>query len=154
MNQTLTDARAASRSPAKPPGLLLVSSLDEDLIQLLHIISDEEWNIYWYTNRSDALASLHKNTISAVICDRELPDSDWKAVLSRVGNLMQPPPLIVTTRFADDRFWAEVLNRGGYDVLMKPYAAEEVLRTVRTACASFEAMRAGGRTARGGASAA
>lgn len=154
MNQTMSEVRAAGRSRAKPPGLLLVSSLDEDLIRLLHIISDEEWNIYWYTNRGDALASLQKNAISAVICDRELPDSDWRGVLSRVGNLPHPPPLIVTTSFADDSFWAEVLNRGGYDVLMKPYAAEEVLRTVRSACASFDALRAGGRSARGGASAA
>jgi DNA-binding response OmpR family regulator len=153
VNQTMTEARVASGSPAKAPGLLLVSSLDEDLIRLLRIISDAEWNIYWYTNRSDALASLQKNTISAVICDRELQDSDWRGLLYRLESMVKPPPLIVTTRLADDRFWAEVLNRGGYDVLMKPYAAEEVLRTIRSACASFESAR--GAAVRGsGASAA
>jgi DNA-binding response OmpR family regulator len=153
MNQTMTEARVRSGSAAKPPGLLLVGSLDEDLIQLLHIISDTEWNIYWYTNRGDALASLQKNAISAVICDRELQDSDWRGFLYRLESLVKPPPLIVMTRFADDRFWAEVLNRGGYDVLIKPFSAEEVLRTVRSACASFEERQAG-RKVFGGASAA
>jgi DNA-binding response OmpR family regulator len=37
-----------------------------------------------------------------------------------------PRILIVTSRFADDYLWSEVLNFGGYDVLSKPFSEEEV----------------------------
>ena len=43
--------------------------------------------------------------------------------------------MIVTSRLADDRLWAEVLNLGGYDVLAKPFDASEVARVVGTAWA-------------------
>jgi DNA-binding response OmpR family regulator len=41
--------------------------------------------------------------------------------------------LIVCSLLADDRLWAEVLNIGGYDVLMKPFLPIEVTRVVRMA---------------------
>ena len=44
-----------------------------------------------------------------------------------------PPQLIVADRLADDALWAEVLNLGGYDLLMTPFEPEEVLRVVSMA---------------------
>jgi DNA-binding response OmpR family regulator len=41
---------------------------------------------------------------------------------------------VVVSRNADERLWAEVLNLGGYDLLLKPYNANEVRRTIRGAC--------------------
>jgi len=40
---------------------------------------------------------------------------------------------MVASRFADERFWAEALNLGAYDVLAKPFDAEEVNRTLTSA---------------------
>jgi FixJ family two-component response regulator len=44
-----------------------------------------------------------------------------------------PPPLIVTSRHADNRLWGEVLNLGGFDVLAKPLDEDEVRRVVESA---------------------
>jgi hypothetical protein len=41
--------------------------------------------------------------------------------------------MIVTSRLADERLWAEVLNLGGYHLLAKPFDASEVVRVVGTA---------------------
>ena len=46
--------------------------------------------------------------------------------------------LIVTDRLADERLWAEVLNLGGYDLLLKPFDPEEVLRVVNSAWTSWK----------------
>jgi DNA-binding response OmpR family regulator len=70
---------------------------------------------------------------SVVLCDRALPDGDWKQVLKETQNMSDPPHLIVTSRLADSSLWAEVLNLGGYDVLAKPLRAEELLWTIATA---------------------
>ncbi len=39
----------------------------------------------------------------------------------------------MTDRLADERLWSEVLNLGGYDVLLKPFEPGEVLRVVNSA---------------------
>ena len=44
--------------------------------------------------------------------------------------LPDPPFLIVASRLADERLWAEALNLGAYDVLAKPFDSTEVTRIV------------------------
>jgi DNA-binding response OmpR family regulator len=47
--------------------------------------------------------------------------------LAAVAKLQSPPLIIVTSQFADECLWAEVLNLGGYDVLAKPFDSFEVI---------------------------
>jgi len=49
----------------------------------------------------------------------------------------------VADRLADDRLWAEVLNLGAYDLLIKPFDTQEVLRTVGLACKTGQNHSAG-----------
>ena len=56
-----------------------------------------------------------------------------EAACNIVSLLPDPPLLIVTSRLADERLWAEALNLGAWDVLAKPFAAEETIRIVSVA---------------------
>jgi DNA-binding NtrC family response regulator len=51
--------------------------------------------------------------------------------------------LIVTSRLADDRLWAEALNLGAYDVIAKPFDASEVVRIAGLACAHWNQRESG-----------
>ena len=62
-----------------------------------------------------------------VICERSLPDGEWKDLLGKT------PRLIVTSHAADEALWAEVLNLGGYDVLAQPFDEQEVRRVLTMA---------------------
>jgi DNA-binding response OmpR family regulator len=77
-----------------------------------------------------ALAALRKRQFEVVVCERDLPPGSWKDVLDQVTILPNPPSLIVTSRLADERLWAEALNLGAYDVLAKPFDDAEVMRVV------------------------
>jgi hypothetical protein len=44
--------------------------------------------------------------------------------------MLNPPRLVVISRLADDRLWAAVLNRCGFDVLAKPFERDEVTRAL------------------------
>jgi DNA-binding response OmpR family regulator len=81
-----------------------------------------------------AFQSLAARRISIVVCERDLPDGSWRDVLERLGSSPERPYLIVTSRLADEWLWAEVLNIGGYDVLAKPFNAEETRHVLETAC--------------------
>jgi DNA-binding response OmpR family regulator len=58
----------------------------------------------------------------------------WKDLLESTQSLSNPPLLIVTSRHADERLWAEALNFGAYDVIAKPFYPIEVIRIVSLAC--------------------
>ena len=68
-----------------------------------------------------------------VVCERDLADFTWKDVLALTAQAPVPPPLIVTSRLADERLWGEVLNLGGFDVLAKPLDLKEVGRVLASA---------------------
>jgi FixJ family two-component response regulator len=54
-------------------------------------------------------------------------------MLEEGERLPSAPSFIVTSRLADDRLWAEALNRGAYDVLAKPFERMELVRSVSSA---------------------
>jgi DNA-binding response OmpR family regulator len=83
-----------------------------------------------------------REPISIVVCDRDWMGEEWKYLLDRFAGLARPPLLIVTSRLADDRLWAEALNLGAYDVVAKPFDAAEVGRIAGLACAQWHGRSA------------
>ncbi|HXN48560.1 MAG TPA: response regulator [Bryobacteraceae bacterium] len=116
-----------------PFAVLVIGGFDTDLIALLGILNDTDWTLYWNTSRADAVETLRRRPVNVVLCDRDLPDGTWKDVIAATSSLATPPPVIVTARFANERLWAEVLNLNGYDVLTKPFDADEVMREITLA---------------------
>ncbi len=73
-----------------------------------------------------------------VITECELAGGlSWRDLLAEIDEM----GVIVTSKVADERLWAEVLNLGGYDLLMKPLDPAEVLRVVTMA--GYQARGAG-----------
>ena len=92
--------------------------------------------LYRVSNCDEAVLLLDGLNPSVVLVEADFPNGDWKRLLDRMLNLQRSPELIVFSCFADDGLWAEVLNRGGYDVLAVPFDANEVLRTISLATGS------------------
>lgn len=110
--------------------VLLISSQSEDQISLRLIFDRSNWLLHSVSTCLEGLTYLGDNDTAVVICERDLPDGDWKLLLDKFDNLPMPPSLIVTSRLANDELWSEVLNLGGYDVLAQPFDAQEVYRVV------------------------
>ena len=95
------------------------------------------WKLHHVRNRSEARAFLDGTPVGVVISDQELPEGGWREVLDDLQERLDPPALVVTSRLADESLWAEVLNKGGYDVLAEPLDSEEVTRVVSAAARHF-----------------
>jgi hypothetical protein len=80
---------------------------------------------------------MQRRAAPVIICERELPDGNWQILMRQTEAGLRPPRFIVSSRLADDRLWAEVLNLGGHDVLCTPFEACEVLYAVRMAWESW-----------------
>jgi DNA-binding response OmpR family regulator len=89
------------------------------------------WIVKKQLDFSWAFSDLRREQFSLVLCDDTLP---WRDLLhGQIQELPVPPLLVVSSRLADDRLWAEALNLGAYDVLAKPFHKTEVIRVIESA---------------------
>ena len=72
--------------------------------------------------------------------EANLEDGTWLDLLQLTRELRMK--LVVTDPWADARFWAEVINLGGYDVLAQPFQETEVRRLIASATSRRPAVKA------------
>ena len=126
--------------------LLSVSANDEDHAFFAdRARTDPEWTLNattrWDVCRAftipSALHSLRGRQIPVLVCTDDLAKDTWQELLEKVLSVQDPPSVILASRLADDRLWAEAINLGAYDVLAKPFDGNEVMRVVTAAWASW-----------------
>jgi DNA-binding NtrC family response regulator len=125
-------------SPERTARALAVSPLPADRGRLREILSKENWELQEASDCCGALALLRDQSVGVLLCERDHADGNWEDLLKATMRLPDPPNLIVFSRLADDSLWAQVLNLGGFDVLMTPFEPEEVLRTTFAAWSHWE----------------
>jgi DNA-binding NtrC family response regulator len=113
--------------------VLAVSGNAEDLSRLRAAFHGSSWRLHTARTFDEAAARLSGNTIPVVLCACHFADGDWTTLLRFADDLPHRPKLIVFTRQADDRLWAEVLNLGGFDVLNFPADRSEIFRLTSSA---------------------
>jgi DNA-binding NtrC family response regulator len=123
----------------KPPNIetttnivLSISPNDEDWVALARIFKTD-WTVIASATLASALSVLREIPIPILICDCDLTPGTWEEMWDHVSRLPDPPLLILTSRLADERLWAEALNLGAWDVLAKPFRTEEAIRIVASA---------------------
>ena len=110
--------------------ILLVSPHAEDEAVLRSMLPSANSAFFCSNGMEQAMPQICDIQPAVVICERDLPDGSWKAILGTCEGLAQPPIVLVISRNADENLWAEVLNLGGYDVIMKPFDRMEVTRVL------------------------
>jgi len=81
-----------------------------------------------------AHAKLQQDDYGVILTAAVLPDGIWQDALDLARQCQRGMEVIVTDPHADARFWAEVLNLGGYDMLAQPFYEPEVRRILYNAC--------------------
>lgn len=128
------------------PVLLIVGASEESRLPLRRMAQGFGWDLFESASCAEGMALLRRECIPVVVCAQDLPDGNWSSLLEEIAELPHQPNLIVASRLADDRLWAEVLNLGAYDLLVLPYYAPEVRRVVSLAWES-KCREAAARTA-------
>jgi DNA-binding response OmpR family regulator len=114
--------------------ILALFSNREDRALLVTVFEPLNWHLKFVQTIAEASAVLREFRIGVVLSDAiYLDGSSWKDLLRDIQNTTLPPALIVADRLADERLWVEVLHLGGFDLLVKPMDAGEVLHVVSSA---------------------
>jgi two-component system response regulator AtoC len=125
-------------TPPAVPGssataILAVSPFEQDKRLIQTMVRGSRTSVLTADRLSEAIPLLRRRRISLVICERDLPDGDWREMLGQMNDLVPAARLVVASRLADERLWAEVLNLGGYDVLAKPFSVQEMMHVIESA---------------------
>jgi DNA-binding response OmpR family regulator len=134
--QPTVERTPTSRAITSPIGVLTVlsvSPLEADHVSLQAIIGHSTWTMFQARDLASAVALLRQHEIAVVICERDLLPNTWIDVLEHLNALPKAPSLVVTSMLADERLWAEALNVGAWDVLVKPFDRLELIRSVKLA---------------------
>lgn len=124
---------------SSPTGsVLAVLPVAEDQACLKQILERSDWKLHVVDAMNQALTLIDQLNAGVVISDSKLPDGNWHDMLAELRRKRHEPVLIVASRLADDRLWAEVLNLGGYDVLATPLRPPEVIRSVSLAWQTWQ----------------
>jgi two-component system, OmpR family, response regulator CpxR len=146
LNATTHDARQDCVCTGHPSvedatrGVLIVSNDMSDRQILGQVLASNPCPRYWISTIKEAVDWVTSNSARVVICDRNLPDGCWRELWQVLRLRPSPPIFIVSADWTDVRLWAEVLNLGAYDILVKPYRKDEVSRILRHAMGRSRAL--------------
>jgi DNA-binding NtrC family response regulator len=82
---------------------------------------------------STALAVLREHVPDVVLLDLELPDMNGIEILRAIGKRGLPCAVIVVTAHGSVKVAVEAMREGAYDFIVKPFAPDRLLVTVRNA---------------------
>ena len=81
----------------------------------------------------DAEAWLRFSQSHVLLTDRTFSGGDWRDARDMTLRLSFRTTLVVAARLADDKLWLEVLQGGAYDLVQKPFEADELRRSLENA---------------------
>ena len=130
--------KPATPGSARKTAILAVSGSQPDLSLLGCLFAGSSWALCTAGTLAEAGEWLQWNPAPVVLCERRLPDGDWKSLLRMVDGLENPPNVVVISRHADETLWAEALNLGVFDVLAGSVNQKEVFPTLSSAWRSWK----------------
>jgi len=124
----------ASQNLSETITLLAIDPNQEDFHSLLRILGTDGWNIRGASSLREATTLMNESLPDLILCEKDLSDGTWKDVFREAERLRRHTRFVVVSRHADERLWAEVLNLGAFDMILKPFDSTEILRMARWAC--------------------
>jgi DNA-binding NtrC family response regulator len=122
-----------SNMPAKINAMLVMAR--ERHLPLLNALESCGIEVLPVCDCNEARRMLEAQPVQVVVTDTALPDGDWRRVLEIVARGCENTEVVVSLRLGDHMLWLDVLEQGGYDVLVDPYQRAEVQRIVEAAAA-------------------
>jgi DNA-binding response OmpR family regulator len=112
---------SASASLERRERILLVDDDAEMRSLLTDVLNDEGYEVLQAANGAEALITLHRETVAAILLDKNMPDLSGMDILPGLRLICPRTPIIIITAFGDEHTRAEAEERGGSGVLFKPF---------------------------------
>ena len=135
---TKSDAQAVT--PRISIVALVVSDHDREVLNC--ISNREPVDIHFAESHVDAWEAMNRLNSPVILYDRDWPNAEWRATVQALASSPHRSCVILASRVADDYLWQELIRCGGYDLLAKPFRADDVARALKLAFSYWKSARA------------
>lgn len=119
----------------RKPHVLVVDDELDTRTYLFSILESEGYSVGTASDGMEALKYVSKNKPDAVVSDVRMPEIEGLELLSKIRFVSPQTHVILITAYADAATVLEVIEKGGDDLLLKPFRNEELLASLRRSLA-------------------
>mgnify|MGYP002639715449 CR=1 FL=1 len=116
------------------PKILIVDDNPKNIQLLAGLLTEENYELEYSTNGSDALQWMDAEGFDLVLLDIMMPDMDGFEVCKKIksNQKYQDLPIVFLTAKTDIESIKKAFSTGGVDYITKPFGREELLARVAT----------------------
>ena len=126
------------------PAMLIVDDDPSTTGLLREIFHHEGYDVSVADRAEDAILAARTRAFDIVLSDVRMPDLDGIELLRRLRPILPDTAVVLITAFATVETAIRALEEGAFDYVQKPFAVEEVRRTVERAMERRRLRRAAG----------
>jgi len=116
--------------PKKQIKNILIIEDEYDLCWLLsNILRDKGYNVLIANTIIDGISHL-KELPDLVFLDLKLPDGDGMDIIPKISKISPESLITIISAYGSKEVMDEVMNKGVYSFIDKPFAEEDILRTI------------------------
>ncbi|MGH7896912.1 MAG: sigma-54-dependent transcriptional regulator, partial [Candidatus Binatia bacterium] len=113
--------------------VLVVDDEESYRTVLTEMLEPEGYQVTTAIDGRAALSLVEQQSFDAVLCDVTMPRLDGWGVLEALSDEKRPSVVIMMSGYGDRDTALNVMKRGAYDYISKPFTADDVLLTLRKA---------------------
>ncbi len=111
-------------------------------IMLTDFLSGRGFSVEAVKNGREALDSYKNRPAQIVITDIEMPVMNGNELINNLKNFDVPPVIFVTTSHKDPEMIIDIMKKGIYDYIVKPFDLGDILLKITRAFEAYEMKRA------------
>ena len=139
-SKRVTAWRQNSNKEPDPQAGIRILAVTEDAAAwecLRDIVVSSGWDFLVARGGGHAVSILKKRPIPIVIFDRDAAGDSWREAFREIAASGDAPCIFLASTVADDYLWQEVVLNRGFDILVKPFRQDQVVRSVNFAWAWY-----------------
>jgi DNA-binding NtrC family response regulator len=120
-----------------------VALLTEEEVQATHLgrLLREHVMLWHAASVRELEEYLRNRDIDVLLCNWRFQNGTWKMAVEKMQAKRPDLPVIVLSQVAGEKEWVEVIEAGGFDLLVPPYWQRPMLAALEQATASREARK-------------
>jgi DNA-binding response OmpR family regulator len=121
----------APSTPEQRLRILALSMSIDDSVLLRCLAQQHKWDLRLTQSPREAFQLASQSHFEIILCDRNQPGYPWREVLDRLAECSSRSCILLVSPVSRDDLWRNVLQHGGYDVLLRPLRENSTLHAIR-----------------------
>jgi DNA-binding NarL/FixJ family response regulator len=111
-------------------GVLALSIPLIDRFLLERLGERHSWSLRIADSPREGFHLASQRHFEVILCDRHQPGYPWREVMDRLAEISPRSCILLVSPVNDDYLWGDVLQHGGYDILIRPLREVAVLHAI------------------------